>query len=226
MNEKIIKKNTEPSMQLGPSASFFGKLNQHMNDCHAAERHLNDKLNENDFSWMPLLSSQAEELWKKFQEEYTVVQEPSSFNLQVVLGVSNVSRYLMLTYYPANQIVEPYIAYLTEPSDWYYGEIGDYVASDVEFSAISRERGFVYGQRRRKELEDKFTDSFLAIKWGVINCLKKTLNETFFKNTLKPKTVGKYELLLDITIKNLKTDDWDKPKNVLFVPTLTKIEED
>lgn len=40
MSEKIVKKSSDGSrMELGPSASFFGKLNFHKNQCHAAESH-------------------------------------------------------------------------------------------------------------------------------------------------------------------------------------------
>lgn len=225
MNEKIVKKSTEPSMQLGPSASFFGKLNQHMNDCHAAESYLKDKLNENDFSWIPLLSSEVEELWKKFQEEYTVVQVPSSLNLKVKLSVGVISRYLMLSYFPANQKSEPHIVYLTAPSDYYYSQIGEFVSEDVMFSTLStREKDFVYGERRHDALKRKYENQWLTIQYGVTNALKKTLNKTFFKKTVKSKFSGDYELLFDITIKNLKAEKWDSPSNVLFLASFTKIE--
>ena len=77
MIEDLAKTITrqEAPMQLGPSATFFGKLNQHKNTCHAAELHLKDKLNENDFSWLPLLSHESEELWRMFQEEYRIKGE-------------------------------------------------------------------------------------------------------------------------------------------------------
>lgn len=65
--EKTIREQEAP-MQLGSSSTFFGKLNQHMKRCQAAELYLKDKLNENDFSWLPLLSHEAEELWRMFQE--------------------------------------------------------------------------------------------------------------------------------------------------------------
>lgn len=68
--EKIVKKYDGPRMQLG--TSFLSKLNFHLNQCRAAEMYLKDKLNETDFSWLPALSSQAEELWKQFQEEFEV----------------------------------------------------------------------------------------------------------------------------------------------------------
>lgn len=68
--EKIVKKYDGTRMQLG--ISFLSKLNFHMNQCHAAEMYMKDKLNETDFSWLPALSSQAEELWKQFQEEFEV----------------------------------------------------------------------------------------------------------------------------------------------------------
>lgn len=68
--EKIVKKNLGPRMTLG--VSYVAKLSHHMSQCKAAEDHLKSKLNETDFSWLPVLSSQAEELWRMFQEEYEV----------------------------------------------------------------------------------------------------------------------------------------------------------
>lgn len=64
------KKYPEPRMTLG--VSYVSKLSHHWEQCKVAERYLKNKLNENDFSWLPALSSQAEELWKQFQEEFEV----------------------------------------------------------------------------------------------------------------------------------------------------------
>lgn len=70
MSEKIVKKNLGPRMTHG--ISYVTKLSHHMSQCKVAEDYLKNKLNEDDFSLMRVISGQAEELWRMFQEEYEV----------------------------------------------------------------------------------------------------------------------------------------------------------
>ena len=64
------KKHPRPRMTLG--VSYVSKLSHHWEQCKVAERYLKDKLDEHDFSWLPELTMQAEELWRMFQEEFEI----------------------------------------------------------------------------------------------------------------------------------------------------------
>ena len=67
------KKYPEPRMAMG--VSYVSKLSHHWEQSKVAERYLKDKLNEHDFSWMPELTMQAEELWRMFQTEFEVYKK-------------------------------------------------------------------------------------------------------------------------------------------------------
>ena len=145
--------------------------------------------------------------------------------LKIKIGVSTVSNYVILRYFPANQFVSPYVAYLRSPTESYYKEIGKYVASDVNFSNVSRQPKFVYGTRTYEDFETTYGIPFCTIKYAVYNCLVKIFDEMFFKSKLKHRSPQDYELLIDMTIKDLDTEKYDDPNNVKITKQLKKIKK-